>query len=92
VNVNFYATFRAMIGQKTKEIQIPAGSTIRQLVDTIINLYPDFQGQLLDENGELFRHIHVFINGRDAYYLPKNLDTVLTQQEKIDIFPPVGGG
>ena len=92
MNVNFYATFRAMIGQKTKDIQIPTDSSVRQLIDSIIRLYPDFKEQLLDDNGELYRHIHVFIDGRDTYYLPDNLDTILTQQEKIDIFPPVGGG
>ena len=58
----------------------------------IIEQYPDFDGQLLDENGDLFRHIHIFINGRDTYYLPDDLNTILKPQDKIDIFPPVGGG
>jgi len=81
-----------MIGQKTTDIPIPTGSTVRQLVDRIIALYPDFKNQLLDDSGDLFRHIHIFIDGRDIFFLPDNLATILTQQEKIDIFPPVGGG
>lgn len=92
MKVNFYATYRAIVGQKTIEFNIPAGSTVQQLVDMIIEQYPDFDGQLLDENGDLYRHIHIFINGRDTYYLPQDLNTILKPQDKIDIFPPVGGG
>jgi len=92
MKVNFYATFRVITGTKTVEIDLPHGSTIRDLVNQLIDQFPDFKGQLLDKDGELFRHIHVFIDGRDTYYLPENLETVLNQDEKIDIFPPVAGG
>jgi len=92
VKVNFYATYRAIVGQKTIEFDIPPGSTVQQLVDLIIERYPDFYGQLLDENGALYRHIHIFINGRDTYYLPDDLNTIVDTKDKIDIFPPVGGG
>lgn len=92
MKVNFYATYRLITGQKTVEFELPVGSTIRDLVNQILKQYPDFNGQLLDENGSLFRHIHVFVNGRDTYYLPDDLETVLEQDENIDIFPPVAGG
>jgi molybdopterin synthase sulfur carrier subunit len=92
LKVNFYATYRAIVGQKTVEFDIPSGSTVQKLVDLIIERYHDFGGQLLDEQGNLYRHIHIFINGRDTYYLPHDLKTVLDPKDKIDIFPPVGGG
>ena len=92
MKVNFYATYRTIVGQKTIEFELPSGSTVQQLVDLIIARYPDFDGELLDENGDLYRHIHVFINGRDTYYLPHDLNTILDPEDKIDIFPPVGGG
>jgi molybdopterin synthase sulfur carrier subunit len=74
------------------EFDLPVGSTIRYLINQVIATFPIFTGQLLDDQGEMFRHIHVFINGRDTYYLPEGLETVLQQDEKIDIFPPVAGG
>ncbi|PKN86584.1 MAG: MoaD/ThiS family protein [Chloroflexi bacterium HGW-Chloroflexi-8] len=92
LKVNFYATFRVFTGAKTVEFDLPHGSTIRDLVNLVMQQFPEFKGQLLDKDGELFRHIHVFIDGRDTYYLPENLDTILNQDEKIDIFPPVAGG
>lgn len=92
MKVNFYATFRALAGKKTVKFDLPAGSTVRDLVAKIYETFPDFQGKLLDDEGELFRHVHIFINGRDTYYLPDNMDTTLSAEDKIDVFPPVGGG
>lgn len=92
LKVNFYATFRMITGIKTVEFDLPNGSTIRDLINRIITKFPAFAGQLIDDQGEMFRHIHVFINGRDTYYLHEGLETILQQNEKIDIFPPVAGG
>lgn len=92
MKVNFYATFRLITGQKTVEFDLPPGSSIRDLIIQVIRKFPPFSGQLLDDQGEMFRHIHVFIDGRDTYYLPEGLETILHQEEKIDIFPPVAGG
>lgn len=92
MKVNFYATFRMLTGKKTVEFDLPVESTIRDLINQVIERFPAFTGQLIDDQGEMFRHIHVFINGRDTYYLPDGLETILQQNEKIDIFPPVAGG
>jgi molybdopterin converting factor small subunit len=34
----------------------------------------------------------MFINGREAVYLNDEFDTIIQPDDKIDIFPPVGGG
>ncbi len=92
MNVNFYANYREIAGQKTVAFDIPENSTIRDLVEHISVQFPPFKTQLLDEKGELYRHVHVFIDGRDTYYLPEGLETILKLNEKVDIFPPVAGG
>ena len=92
MQVNFYATFRPIVGGKTVEFDLPAGTTPARLLQAIIGAYPALQPQLLDENGMLFNHVHIFINGRDVQYLPQALETPLDPQDKVDIFPPVGGG
>jgi molybdopterin converting factor small subunit len=48
--------------------------------------------QMLDEHGNLFAHVHVFVNGRDVQYLNNGFETVLSESDSLDIFPPVGGG
>jgi molybdopterin synthase sulfur carrier subunit len=92
MQVNFYATFRPLVGGKTVTFDLPPDSTPAQLLAVVIRTYPPLRDQLFDEAGKLYPHVHVFINGRDVQYLPQALDTILNSEDKIDIFPPVGGG
>ncbi len=92
MKVNFYATLRAIVGQKTVEIDLNHGATIEDLIQEIVRQYPALREQLIDAEGNLQEHIHVFVNGRDVYYLEQEHKTPLHAEDKIDIFPPVGGG
>jgi len=92
MNVNFYATLRPIAGQKTVEFPLEPGSSVRELVAAIVERFPPMRKELLDENGELYQHVHVFINGRDSPYLSEKMETLLNQGDKIDVFPAVGGG
>ncbi len=92
MKVNFYATLRQIIGQKTVELDLPEGTTAIELVEAVMEQYPRMRPELVDENGDLHGHIHVFVNGRDAPFLENQMDTVVNSTDKIDIFPPVGGG
>ena len=92
MKVHFYATLRHIAGRKTVEFDLPAGATVQALIDAIVDRFPEMRDRLLDEDGELYSHVHVFINGRDASYLDESLDTPLGADDKIDVFPAVGGG
>lgn len=92
MKINFYATLRPIVGQKTVEIDLPEGSTVHQMVHTVIAAYPALRDHLLDQNGNLLGYVHVLVNGRDAQYLEDSLQSKVTPADKIDIFPAVGGG
>jgi MoaD family protein len=92
MKVNLYATLRQVVGGKTVEIPLHDGATVRDLVEELTSRYPDLRPMLLDEKDNLHRQVHLFVNGRDAFYLPAALATPLTSTDTIDIFPPVGGG
>jgi sulfur-carrier protein len=92
MKVNFYATLRDITGQKTVEIDLPEDASIHQLLEIMITRYPPLRSKLLQENGELFGFVHVFINGRDAPFLDDQLETILKPTDAISIFPAVGGG
>lgn len=87
MQINFYASLRKISGQKTIELEIPAGCTVQVLLDLVINQYPEMDGKLLDEHGKLGLHAHVIVNGRDAPLLENAFDTELMESDKIDIFP-----
>jgi molybdopterin synthase sulfur carrier subunit len=92
VNVTFYATLRRVVGTKSVEFQLPAGATLRQLLEEMLRCYPALRPELLDANGDLYQHVHIFVNGRDAPFLENTLDTPLSPEDAVGVFPAVGGG
>ena len=92
MKIKFYATLRDIVGQKEVEFDIDSETTVQEMIDLVINKYPRLEQELLDINGNLYQHVHVFVNGRDAPYLEDALSTQIQDDDKIDIFPAVGGG
>jgi molybdopterin synthase sulfur carrier subunit len=92
MKVNFYATLRPIAGQKTVEFDLEHGVTVQQLLDAVILRFPPMREILVDENGHLLRHVHMFVNGRDAVFLESAMDYRIKPGDKVDVFPAVGGG
>ncbi len=92
MKVNFYATLRQIAGTKTVEFSLPEGANVGQLIDAVVKRFPAMRKELLNEEGRLYGHVHVFVNGRDTPFLTETYDSVLSPDDKIDIFPAVGGG
>ncbi len=92
MKVSFYATLRDIVGQKTVDIDIQENATVRQLVDVMVTRYPRLRAELLNEENNLWGHVHVFINGRDAPFLEDKMKTVIKPDDTVNVFPAVGGG
>ena len=92
MRVDFFATLRRIVGAKTVEFDIPEGANVGQLIDEIVRRFPELREMLLDDNGQLYRHVHVFVNGRDVPYIEDKLETVLKPDDVISVFPAVAGG
>jgi len=92
MKINFFATLRQIVGQKTVKFALPEETTARQMVEIVVIRYPPMRQELLDEEGNLWRHVHVFVNGRDATYLPDGMQTKIQPGDTVNIFPAVGGG
>lgn len=92
MKVSFYATLRQVIGSKTVEFDLPEGITVQQLLDEMIRFYPALKHELLNEAGELYQHVHIFVNSRDAAFLERGMESILSEDDTIGVFPAVGGG
>lgn len=92
MKVTFFATLRQIVGGRTAEFDLPENATVGQLLAEMIRVYPALRHELLDERGELYPHVHYFINGRDVPYLGEGMDTPLKPDDIVTVFPAVGGG
>jgi len=67
-------------------VDIDAG-TVTELLQQLEQDHSGLEGWILDERGELRRHINVFVNGE-----PAKPDTVIDGKDKIEILPAISGG
>jgi molybdopterin synthase sulfur carrier subunit len=77
-------------GQTIDSASITASRSAK-LVKAIIARFPAMRREMLDENGNLYSHVHIFVNGR-CCYLENRMSTVIQAEDILNIFPPVGGG
>jgi MoaD family protein len=69
-----------------------SGATIREVLKTISSEH-DSLGKALFINGsdDLRPHIRIMVNGLDSELLA-GLDTAVSKDDQIAIFPPIAGG
>lgn len=92
MRVNFFATLRPIVGAKTVELTLPDVISVAGLIEAIVTRYPPMRPELLDEQGRLWPHVHIMVNGRDAQYLAQGLATAIQPSDVVNVFPAVGGG
>lgn len=91
MKVFFYATLRPIVGTRSLEIELPASSSVRELVDYLAAGWPELKEHLFDESGELSRRVNIMLDGRNIRWL-EGLATPMEPGQKVEIFPPVAGG
>jgi MoaD family protein len=82
--VKLYANLRKLAG--TKELSITEG-TVGAVVNELVRQHPSV-GDVILENGELRQYIIITVNGQNTI----DLETSVTEQDVIAIFPPIAGG
>ncbi len=75
-------------GQSSLEAE---GSTLREVVDSVVGEYPGIGGHLLADDGSIARFVNVYVNDEDVRYLSK-LDTAVSSGDEVAILPAVAGG
>jgi len=75
-------------GAKSLELD---GSSIRAVVDALVEQHPSLGGQLLTEDGDLNRFVNVYVNGQDVRYL-EGLETKVSASDEVRLLPAMAGG
>ena len=72
-----------------KQIDL-SGNTVRECLDRFIEQFPDTKKLLFDQEGKLFRHIDIFLNGLSTF--PQELATSVNDGDAISMLYLVDGG
>lgn len=91
LELRFFATFRAIVGQKVVEREFPDGSTVGDILATLEGEYPDMEDRLLDEDGEIREQLSILKNGRGVIHM-EGAATPMDDGDTLAVFPPVAGG
>jgi MoaD family protein len=82
--VKLYANLRKLAG--TKELSA-TGSTVRAVVNELVRQRPSV-GEMILQNGEIAPHVVITLNGHNII----DLETTVSEQDVVAIFPPIAGG
>ena len=67
------------------------GATVGEVFDDLVRQHPGLRSQLLTDEGELHRHLNVFLNDDDIRYLGK-LEAKVGDSDTLTLMPAVAGG
>ncbi|NQT65573.1 MAG: MoaD family protein [FCB group bacterium] len=90
IKIKFYSLLRMFLKQNEVEINADNISVLNLLQKVAEKTNKDLLPELI-ESGKLIPGTIILLNGRNIYHLEK-LDTIVSSGDKIDIFPPGGGG
>jgi MoaD family protein len=92
MQVRFYANLRALTKLSVLDMTDPKIDTLGQLIEYLVNNYPNTESLLLDENGELPKDVPIFVNGRNPRLDENGLKQLLGPEDVISIFSPIASG
>jgi sulfur-carrier protein len=75
-------------GQSTVAVE---GATVGEVFEELIRQHPGLRDQLLTPEGDVHRHLTIFLNDDDIRYLSK-LDTKVGEGDTVTLMPAVAGG
>ena len=67
------------------------GATVGEVFDDLVRQFPGLAPSLLTPEGEMHRHLNVFVNDEDIRYLGK-LDAKVGDDDTVTLMPAVAGG
>ena len=90
MRVDFYGVYRPIVGAKT--IEVEANLNLRQVLAVVVARYPQLQAELLDEGGQLYPWIPLYIDGRNPRLWADGLERPIGAAEVVSIFSPIASG
>jgi molybdopterin synthase sulfur carrier subunit len=86
-----FATLSETAGESEVDPGIEGAATLREAVDALLESHPDLEDDVLDEEGELYEHVRLLVDGSDPF-TDEGWATTVSEDTELALFPPVSGG
>ncbi len=73
-----------------EEVRV-TGATVGEVLRNLEKQHPGIGARLLDEKGAVRRYVNIFHNDEDIRFLSE-LDTPVTEADRLTIIPAIAGG
>jgi len=90
--IEFTGVAREFTGTGEMEVEVPAGSTYRDLVRLLADLFPGLVGVLIDPNRESFLSSNMFVINGDLAFPAMIMDESPVDGERIALMSVITGG
>ena len=90
LDIQLYATLRPIAGRRKVRLDL-GETTVGKALEELTEKYPKLQDAIFDHGGAVRSNVMIMVEGRDIRHL-SGLETRVTNESAMDIFPPVAGG
>jgi sulfur-carrier protein len=90
MQVKVFANLRVICGGVSVEV-VPDGNRAMDVLDKMIEMFPELKDEIYTEDKKLKPFVHLYVNGRNIVHA-QDLDTLVSDNDQLALFPPVAGG
>lgn len=87
-----FATLAETAGDTEVSVDVEPGATVGEAFDALLDVRPELEPEVLDEDGDLADHVRLLHEGRDPFAEAEGFETVVEPGDELALFPPVSGG
>ena len=92
IEVKYYAMIRDKAGKKTEKVTLPSKSSVKDLVEILIECYGDeFENYIYNNEKQIRDYLSFMLNGVNVNSL-SGFETLLSDGDVVSLLPPIGGG
>ncbi len=91
MKVKLFGTLRTVVGDKEAKVSLDQQSTVRAVLDQLMATYPELEEKLGTEGETPPTGVNILVNGRSIEFLD-GFNTPLQEDDRVALFPPLGGG
>lgn len=87
-----FGPIRRLLHKQVIELDVPEGSNVRQVIDTIVAMKGEDLKRLILDGNEISGNIIVLLNKKDTSTLEDGLHTAVHEGDEVALLPHVQGG